>query len=122
MNEDNEQVKDKITYLYHAFLILMAFVKNDRNGDGESSIIFLAVSGIYLMYWIIKNRKGYMPWRIYIDFWVGTVIQVILNLVIGYTNEHSWGPFLYVFMLILYALLIGIVNWILWSIDKIRKK
>lgn len=99
----------------------MALVKWEKNGDGESFIVFLAVSVIYLMYWIIKNIKGYMPWHIYGDFLIGTVIQVILNLVIGYTDGITWGPYIYVFMVIVYALLIGFVNWILWSIQKKRK-
>lgn len=115
----------RIAYLYHAVYIVLAFMLMGDYVDGL--LAFFAVGGIlYLGYWIVANAKGYMPWIVYKHFLIGAAIEVILN-VFGIIPRDGpmfsgLGQAIYVIIVVLYAALIGIVNLILWLIDKKRNK
>ena len=122
----NKIIQIIIAYVYHAFFIVQAFLMMQHYPD--SVLITFAVIGIlYLIYWIAMNRKGYMPWSVYLHFLVGAAINVLLNYT-GIIPEDSGffsglGQFFFIIFLLIDAALLGVVNLILWLIDKlIRQK
>lgn len=89
--------------------------------------VSIAVDIAYLVYWIVLNRKGHMSWIVYQHFLIGSAIELMLNW-FGIIPEDvglfftGLGQFVYIYLLLIYAALIGIVNLILWLIDKRRNK
>ena len=77
------------------------------------------------IYWIISNRKTYMPWSVYVHFVVGSLVQILLNNSGIILKDSGWfsglGQFFYIIFLIGHTLLLGLANLILYVIAK-RKK
>ena len=88
-------------------------------------VIFIITGIIYFIYWIIVNRKGYMPWIVYLHFAIGTVIELILNWYGIISGDGGFFPGLtqlvYIFLLLFHVAALGIANLILWMIDKARR-
>ena len=82
---------------------------------------------LYLIYWIVLNRKGHMAWIVYLNFVIGTVIEISLNW-FGIIPEDGGmffpglAQFFYIVILLIHAALLGIANLILWLIDIRRHK
>lgn len=113
-----------VAYLYHAIFVLLAFLlmQNDYN---VLLIISIIADILYLIYWIVLNRKGHMAWIVYLHFGIGTVMELILNFFV-IPNDGGWFPgiaqLFYMFLLLYHVAALGIANLILWLIDKRRHK
>ena len=124
MKENKIQIL--VAYAYHAIFILLSFLmmQNDYNALQMSAVI----AGIlYLVYWIFLNRKGHMAWMVYLNFAIGTAIEITLNW-FGIIPEDGGlffpglAQFFYIIILLIHVALLGIANLILWLIDKQRRK
>lgn len=114
-----------IAYMYNIVFIIMSFVIM-KHYSGELLITFIISGIVYLIYWIICSRKSYMPWCVYCHFLVGVVAQVLLN-TIGVIPPDGGlfsglGQFFYVVFVIALALIVGLVNLILFVIAKKKNK
>ncbi|MCH5342025.1 MAG: hypothetical protein J1E01_11215 [Acetatifactor sp.] len=113
-----------IAYAYHVLFILLGFLlmHSEYNVLRDISII---AGIIYFIYWIVINRKGYMPWIVYLHFAIGTVIELILNWSGIIPRDGGFFPGLaqlvYIFLLLFHVAALGIANLILWLIDKARR-
>lgn len=113
-----------IAYSYHVLFVLLSFLlmQSEYNVLHNISII---VGIIYFIYWIVINRKGYMPWIVYLHFAIGTVIELILNWYGIIPRDGGFFPGLaqlvYIFLLLFHVAALGIANLILWLIDKARR-
>lgn len=89
-------------------------------------IIFLVLGILYLIYWIVCNRKSYMPWSVYFHFGVGALIQILLNECGIIPEDGGWfsglGQFFYVIFVIVHAVVIGLTNLVLYGIAKRKKR
>ena len=114
-----------IAYAYHVLFILLGFLLMQSEYD-VLQIISIVAGIIYLIYWIVLNRKGYMPWIVYLHFAIGTVIELILNWSGIIPRDGGFFPGLaqlvYIFLLLVHVTALGIVNLILWLIDRARHK
>ena len=114
-----------IAYVYHAIFILLGFLLMQGYYDALLIISFSA-DILYLIYWIVLNRKGHMAWIVYLNFVIGTVIEIILNRFGIIPGDGGFFPglaqFFYIFLLLFHAVALGIANLILWLIDKWRNK
>ena len=83
---------------------------------------------LYLGYWVMLNIKKYMPWVVYLHFFIGSAIELILNwthiipMDVGEYYGNGWSQLSYIFLLLLHVILIGFTNLVLWFIYKIRNK
>ena len=131
-NEPDDTVMQKfklqmiIAYAFHAVIILLDFQLMHHYPDGLMFTV-MALEIAYLIYWIVLNRKSYMPWLVYLNFLVGSG---------GEAELYWWGltsfdhkPFdgglvqlTLIIFLALHALLLGIANLVLWVIEKRRRK
>ena len=113
-----------IAYVYHVLFILLGFLLMNSEYN-VLQVIFIVTGIIYFIYWIIINRKGYMPWIIYLHFAIGTVIELILNWYGIIPGDGGFFPGLaqlvYIFLLLFHVAALGIANLILWMIDKARR-
>ena len=113
-----------IVYAFHVVFIVMSFLMMQHYYDGLQ-IVFWVLGSIYLIYWIISNRKTYMPWSVYVHFVVGSLVQILLNNSGIILKDSGWfsglGQFFYIIFLIGHTLLLGLANLILYVIAK-RKK
>ena len=114
-----------IAHMFNIVLIVMSILMMKHYYD-DLQIIFCFLGSIYLVYWIISNRKSYMSWSVYVHLVVGVVAQVLLN---GYgiiPKDGGWfpglGQFFYIIFLLGYTLLIGLANLILYVIAKRKIK
>lgn len=114
-----------IAYIFNILSIMLSFALMRDYYDGLQ-ITFLVLGIIYLAFWVICNRKSYMPWSVYSHFCVGVIVQIILNCAGIIPKDGGWfsglGQFLYVIVLIIHAALIGIVNLVLYFVDRKRKR
>ena len=114
-----------VAYVYHAIFILLAFLLM-RNDYNALLIISVIAHILYLIYWIVLNRKGHMAWIVYLHFVIGTVIEIIFNWFGIIPNDAGWFPgraqLFYIFLLLFHVAALGIANLILWLIDKWRHK
>ena len=119
----NKKVQISIAYVYHAIFIPLGFLLMRHYSD-----IFLTVCAVadilYLIYWIVLNRKGYMPWIVYLHFVIGTVIEIffyasgIIPSTEGFIS--GIGSSFYILLLLFHAIAMGAANLILCSIDERR--
>ena len=121
---NNKLIHIIIAYIFHIISIVMSIemMKQDCN---QLLITFIVMAIVYLIYWFIYNRKSYMPWIVYFNFLVGAVTQIILNNN-GVVPEDGGmfsgiGQFFYVVLVVVHAAIVGIMNLILFMIDKKRK-
>ncbi|MBQ4522904.1 MAG: hypothetical protein IJA10_08120 [Lachnospiraceae bacterium] len=122
-------MKDKIlhiiiAYVFHIVFIVMSFAMMQHYHDALL-LAFIVLGILYLIYWIMCNRKSYMPWNVYGHFGVGVVVQVLLN-TCGIVSEDGGlfsglGQFFYVVFVVIHAVLVGLTNLILYVIHKKRK-
>ena len=112
-------------YLFHIILIVMSCVMMHSYYD-TLQIIFLVLGILYLIYWIVCNRKSYMPWIVYFHFGVGALIQILLNECGIIPEDGGWfsglGQFFYVIFVIVHAVVIGLTNLVLYGIAKRKKR
>ena len=111
-----------IAYAFHIVFIVMSFLMMQHYYDTLQTIFFV-LGSIYLIYWIIGNRKNYMPWSVYVHFTVGTLLQILLNISGVIPQDGGWfsglGQLLYVIFLVGYTLSLGLVNLIMYVIAKV---
>ena len=113
-----------VALAYHLifFLATMLWMKDEC----VSLLIAALIGGVlYLIYWIIAGRRSYMPWIVYVAFFVGTAGQLLLNIVgvvpeDGYDFFVGLGQLFYEFEIAGIAILIGIANLIMFGITRIR--
>jgi hypothetical protein len=110
-----------IAYAFHIAFIVMSFLLMHHYYDTLQTI-FCILGSIYLCYWIIANIENYMPWSVYVHFTVGTLIQILLNIIGVIPKDGGWcsglGQLLYIIFLAAHTLLLGLVNLILYVIAK----
>ena len=87
------------SYLFHAVLISLGFIVLHEAADG-----FLVTAGIlygvYLIFYIVVNRKTYIPWILLLHHFIGSVVQILLHYFEIIPSDYSWplgglGQFLY---------------------------
>lgn len=112
-----------IAYIFHAVFIIMSFILM----PGDCNILqtaFLVTGLLYLIYWIVYNRKGYMPWIVYLHFLIGAAAQLMLNLFGVIPEDGGYfaglGQFFYIVIVVIHAVLLGAANLILYVIDRKR--
>lgn len=115
-----------VAYVYHAIFILLGFLLMQNYYD---ALLLIAVIAdiLYLIYWIVLNRKGHMAWIVYRNFMIGTVIEILLNKfeIIppdGGMFFPGLSQLLYIYLLLFHVAILGIANLVLWLIDKRRHK
>jgi hypothetical protein len=110
-----------MAYVFHVVFIVMSFLMMQHYYD-RLQTIFCVLGSIYLIYWIIGNRKNYMSWSVYVHFTVGTLVQILLNSSGVIPEDSDWfsglGQLIYVIFLVGHTLLLGLVNLILYFIAK----
>ena len=110
-----------MAYVFHVVFIVMSFLMMQHYYDWLQTI-FCVLGSIYLIYWIIGNRKNYMSWSVYVHFTVGTLVQILLNSSGVIPEDSDWfsglGQIIYVIFLVGHTLLLGLVNLILYFIAK----
>lgn len=121
---EKKWVQIVIAYVYHVFFILLGFLLMHSEYNVLQNV-FIIAGIIYFIYWIVINRKGYMPWIVYLHFAIGTVIELILNWYGIIPRDGGFLPRLaqlvYIFLLLLHVAALGIANLILWLIDRARR-
>ena len=64
--------------MFHAVLIVLGFFVLHEAADG-----FLVTAGIlsivYLIFYIIVNRKTYIPWILLLHHLIGSAVQILLH-------------------------------------------
>jgi len=110
-----------MAYVFHVVFRVMSFLMMQHYYD-RLQTIFCVLGSIYLIYWIIGNRKNYMSWSVYVHFTVGTLVQILLNSSGVIPEDSDWfsglGQLIYVIFLVGHTLLLGLVNLILYFIAK----
>ena len=121
---NNKLIHIVIAYIFHIIFIVMS-IEMMKQDCRELLIAFIVIGVGYLIYWFIYNRKSYMPWIVYFNFLVGAVTQIILNNNGVVTEDGGMfsgiGQFFYVVLVVVHAAIVGIMNLILFLIDKKRK-
>lgn len=114
-----------IAYVYHAIFILLGFLLMQNYGDAMLSS-FVIAGILYWIYWIVLNRKGHMAWIVYLNFVIGTVVELFLNGFGIIPEDGGYFPglaqFFYMVMLVIQVAVLGITNLILWLLEKRRHK
>ena len=114
---NKKSVNILISYVFHSVFIIMSFLMM-QDDCARLLTLFLLLGGIYLISWIIGNRKKYMPWSVYVHFIVGVLVQILLNKSGIIPKDgglcEGLGQFFYIVFLIGHALLLGLVNLILF--------
>lgn len=123
MKENKTQII--VAYVYHLIFILLGFLLM-QNSYNTLQVISIIAGILYLIYWIVLNRKCHMAWIVYLNFVIGTVIELLLN-VFGIIPEDTGlfpglAQLFYIFLLLIQVAALGIVNLLLWLIDKRRHK
>lgn len=112
-----------LAYIFNVLFIVMSFLMMESDYDVLQGT-FLIVSSVYLIYWIVLNRKSYMPWAVYAHFVVGVAVQTALNYFGVIPKDGGWfsglGQFIYIIILLILTALLGIANLILYAISKNR--
>ena len=110
-----------VAYVYHAIFILLGFLLMQNSYSVLLNISVIA-SILYLIYWIVLNRKGHMAWIVYLNFTIGTVIELLLNWFGVIPRDAGWfsglAQLFYMIILLIHVAALGITNLILWLIDK----
>ena len=115
-----------IAYAFHAIIILLDFLLMSDYQDG---LIFtvMALDVVYLIYWIVLNRKSHMPRLVYLNFVIGSGVEAALYWWGLTSTDHR--PFngdleqlFLIIILAVHAALLGIANLVLWVLGKQRNK
>ena len=120
----NKTIHILIAYIFNVVLIVMSFFMMKSYYD--SLMIFFLILGIlYILYWIVCNRKSYMPWVVYINFGIGVLAQLFLNYFGIIPKDGGWfsglGQFFCMIFVAGHAVIVGVINLILYMIAKRRK-
>ena len=119
----DKKIHVMIAYTFHIVLIVMSFAMMQSYYDALQ-ISFLVLGCLYFIYWIIFNRKSYMPWDVYVHFGIGVFAQILLNCCEIIPKDGGWfsglGQFFYIVFVVVHALVIGVANLILYFVN--RKK
>ena len=114
-----------IAYAYHAIFILLGFLLMQGSYDVLQTMSVI-VGILYWIYWIVLNRKGHMAWIVYLNFVIGTVMELLFNGFGIIPGDGGLFPGLaqlfYMFLLLIHVASLGIANLILWLLDKRRHK
>ncbi|MBR5364318.1 MAG: hypothetical protein IK134_13475 [Oscillospiraceae bacterium] len=114
-----------IAYGFHVILMILGFFLMRREHE-MMDVLLIAGGVLYLIYWCIVNRKQFLSWAVYLHFVIGTALQITLNSAGIIPPDNGFfsgmGQAVYVVLVCLLGLLAGIVNLILWLIDKRRRK
>lgn len=121
---ENKKVQITVAYVYHAISILLGILLM-RHYAGIFWTVCAVADILYLIYWIVLNRKGYMSWIVYLHFVIGTVIELFFHVseiipiyeggfISGVVNGFC------ILLLLFHAIAVGAANLILCSIDKRR--
>ena len=114
-----------IPYVFHLLLIAIGFLDIPDRFD-IMTVILLAGTLLYIVYWSIVNRKRFYSWMFFLHFLVGATLQVVLNLTQVITPDGGFftglGQLFYAFYVIGAELLVGITNLVLWLLDRHRRK
>lgn len=120
----NKTIHILIAYIFNVVLIVMSFFMMKSYYD-SLMIIFLILGILYILYWIVCNRKSYMPWVVYINFGIGVLSQLFLNYFGIIPKDGGWfsglGQFFYIIFVAGHAVIVGVINLILYMIAKRRK-
>lgn len=115
-----------IAYAFHAIIIALDFQLMHHYPDGLMFTV-MALDIVYLIYWIVLNRKSHMPWLVYLNFLIGSGVEAALYWW-GLTST-DYRPFkgglvqlTLIIFLALHALLLGIANIVLWVLELRRNK
>ena len=54
-------------YAFNIVMIIMSFALMESYVDGLLTS-YIVLGCVYLLYWIVCNRKKYMPWSVYCHF------------------------------------------------------
>lgn len=65
-------------YLFHAVLICLGFIVLHEAADGFL-ITAAVLYGIYLIFYIVVNRKTYIPWILLLHHLIGSAVQFLLH-------------------------------------------
>lgn len=121
----NKKIQILAAYVYHAVFILLGFLFILPHPVFLLKT-FTAVSILYLIYWIVLNRKGHMAWAVYLNFVIGTIIEAFFYFLGIMPMETgifaNLGHAFYLIFLFIFTVVLGIANLILWLIDKHRHK
>lgn len=114
-----------IAYAYHVIFILLGFLLMQSSYDALQTMS--VVAGIlYWIYWIVLNRKGHMAWIVYLNFVIGTVVELFLNGFGIIPEDGGFFPglaqFFYMVIIVIQVAVLGITNLILWLLEKRRHK
>ena len=114
-----------IAYLFHVVFILLELLFMKK--ECFTLVKGFTIAGIlYWSYWIWLNRKGYMPWIVYLNFFAVSTLNLILNWAEIIPADEGFFPGLGRAIFGLFVLghvaLIGLTNFVLWLIDKKRQK
>lgn len=114
-----------VAVLYHMIFIMLSYLLM-RNDFGIVLGWSLISAAAYLIYWIVSRRKSYMPWSVYGCFVLGTIAEVVLNLTEVIPSDGGFfaglGQAVYVFLIIIEAVVFGIANIILYTVNRYRGK
>lgn len=113
------------SYLFHAILICLGFFLLESYGDA----FFMAAAtlyGAYLIFFIIVNHKGYMPWLLFLHHVLGAAIEFLLHYtgIIPPDSGFFYGllQFLYLCSIPFYLALLAVTNLILFLLATFRRK
>lgn len=74
----NKKIQILCVYLFHVGLIFLGFFLLHEYADG-----FLITAGIfylvYLIFYILSNRKSYIPWSLLLHHLIGSAVQILLH-------------------------------------------
>ena len=115
-----------IAYAFHAIIIALDFRIMHNYPDGLMYTV-MAFDIVYLIYWIVLNRKSHMSWLVYLNFLIGSGVEAALYWW-GLTST-DYRPFkggleqlaLLIFLAI-HAALLGIANLVLWILEIRRRE
>ena len=120
----NKTIHILIAYIFNIVLIIMSFFMMKSDYDALQ-ISFLILGILYIFYWIICNRKSYMSWVVYLNFGIGVLAQLFLNYSGIIPKDGGWfsglGQCFYMIFVAGHAVMVGVINLILYMIAKRRK-
>lgn len=113
-------------YLFHLLLIIISFFLLHARADGFLVTVCI-VYGVYLIFYIVANRKTYIPWILLLHHFIGSVVQIILNYFEIIPPDGGFlsgiGQFIYAFFFVPgYFALLLLTHLVLFVIYKIRTR
>lgn len=108
-----------IVPIFHILMILIEIFLDKYDKE-----ILMALSIVYLINYIIVNRKGFISWFIYFYFIIWACIELLIVYVsISDTSEVIWANKIeYMVLLLIITLILGVLNLIIWGILKIKER